>query len=64
MATNNEDRRPDGIAMHLVAIIAGIGLMLLGVGLSVTMVLLPIGVPLGLTGLAVLVWGATPSSRQ
>ena len=64
MGTNDEDKMSDGIAIHLLAIIAGIALMLLGVGLSVTMVLLPIGVPLGLAGLAVLVWGLTPSSRQ
>jgi hypothetical protein len=52
MGKNDRENEPDGIALHLAAIIAGVAMMILGVGLSVTMVLLPVGIPLGLAGLA------------
>jgi hypothetical protein len=48
----------------LVAIIAGLMMMVLGLGLGVTMVLLPVGLPLGLIGLVVLIWGLTPGWRR
>jgi hypothetical protein len=38
-------------------------MMVLGVGLSVTMVLLPLGIPLGLAGLILCIGGLTPSWR-
>jgi hypothetical protein len=64
MRNSNQDKKPDSIAFHLAAIIAGLAMMVLGVGLSVTMVLLPIGIPLGLLGLGVLIWGLTPGWRR
>jgi hypothetical protein len=64
MRDNDQNNPPNGIAFHLAAIIAGVALMLLGVGLSVTMVLLPVGIPLGLAGLGVLIWGLTPGWRR
>lgn len=64
MRENGQDNPPDGMAFHLAAIIAGVVMMILGVGLSVTMVLLPVGIPLGLAGLGVLVWGLTPGWRR
>jgi hypothetical protein len=46
------------------AILAGVVLMVLGMGLSVTMVLLPVGIPVGLIGLGVFIWGMTPGWRR
>jgi hypothetical protein len=42
---------------HTVAILVGLVLMIVGLGLGVTMVLLPIGLPLGLAGLLLCLWG-------
>ena len=64
MRNNDQDTKPEGIAFHLAAIIAGLVMMVLGVGLSVTMVLLPIGIPLGLAGLGLCIWGLTPGWRK
>ena len=64
MSNNNQQQKPESIACHLGAIIGGMVMMVLGVGLSVTMVLLPIGIPLGLAGLGVFIWGLTPGLRR
>jgi hypothetical protein len=64
MRSNDQDNKPDSVAFHLMAIIAGVVMMVLGVGLSVTMVLLPVGLPLGLAGLGVFIWGLTPGMRR
>jgi hypothetical protein len=64
MSNHGQDKKPEGIAFHLAAIILGFVMMVLGVGLSVTMVLLPVGLPLGLAGLGVFVWGLTPGLRR
>lgn len=45
------------IAGHLLAIIGGILLMVIGLALGVTMVLLPVGIPVGLVGVLLFVWG-------
>jgi hypothetical protein len=42
---------------HVVAIVAGLILMIVGVGMGVTMLLLPFGIPLGLLGLGLFLWG-------
>jgi hypothetical protein len=64
MRNNQQNNSRDGIAFHLAAIIGGLVMMVLGVGLSVTMVLLPIGIPLGLAGLGVCIWALTPGWRK
>jgi hypothetical protein len=64
MTSNDHGKNPDSVAFHLVAIIAGLVMMVLGLGLGVTMVLLPLGLVLGLAGLVVLVWGLTPGWRK
>jgi hypothetical protein len=64
MRNKQQSNSQDGIAIHLAAIIVGVVMMVLGVGLSVTMVLLPIGIPLGLAGLGVFIWGLTPGWRK
>lgn len=45
-------------ALRLVMVATGFTLMVVGLALGVTMVMLPIGLFLGLTGFGVLVWGA------
>jgi hypothetical protein len=47
------------IVEHTLFVVAGLVLMILGLGLGVTMVMLPIGLPLGLLGTAMLVVGMT-----
>jgi hypothetical protein len=64
MENDDHDKKPEGVAVHLLAVIAGVVMMVFGVGLGVTMVLLPIGIPLGLIGLMVFIWGLTPGMRK
>jgi hypothetical protein len=42
---------------HTAAVLLGLFLMMTGVGMGVTMVMLPLGIPLGLNGLALFIWG-------
>lgn len=42
---------------HGFAIILGMLLMITGLGMGVSMVLLPVGIPLGLAGLLIFIWG-------
>ena len=64
MTDNNQDKKPESTVFHLLAIIGGLAMMVLGVALSVTMVLLPVGLPLGLAGIGVLIWGLSPGWRK
>ncbi|MEP6467601.1 MAG: hypothetical protein ABJB05_14930 [Parafilimonas sp.] len=50
-------RRILGVLEHIVAIVAGFILMVLGLGLSVTMIMLPAGLVIGLIGLAMFIGG-------
>jgi hypothetical protein len=43
---------------HVAAMVAGFVLMILGLGLGVTMIMLPVGVVVGLIGVAMFVGGA------
>lgn len=45
-------------ALRLVMVVTGFTLMVVGLALGVTMVMLPLGLLLGLTGVGVFVWGA------
>jgi hypothetical protein len=63
MRGNNRVQNSESVALHVGAVLAGIVMMVLGVGLSVTMVLLPLGIPLGLAGLILCIGGLTPSWR-
>jgi hypothetical protein len=49
---------------HLFAIAVGVILMILGVGMGVTIVLLPAGIPVGLIGLFLVIWGACGWSEE
>ena len=42
---------------HVVAVVAGFALMVIGLGLGVTMVMLPVGLVVGLLGVLLFVWG-------
>ena len=42
---------------HVLAVAAGVVLMIAGVGMGVTIVLLPLGIPVGFAGLGVFLWG-------
>jgi hypothetical protein len=55
------------LALRLLALVAGVVLMIAGLGMGVSLVLLPIGIPVGLFGLAVLYyalfgWGEKPAA--
>lgn len=55
------------VAGHLLAIVVGFALMVLGVGLGVTIVLLPAGLLIGLAGLFLFLWGffvAAPAPKS
>jgi hypothetical protein len=51
-------------ASHLFAVVAGLILMIVGLAMGVSLVLLPIGVPLGLFGLFAFIWGLFGWSEQ
>ena len=50
-------RRLLGVFEHVLAIVVGFILMVLGLGLSVTMIMLPLGLVVGLAGLAMFIAG-------
>lgn len=49
---------------HAAAVAVGLLMMVSGVGMGVTMVLAPWGIPLGLAGLALFVWGLSGYARR
>ena len=51
---------------HTIAVVLGLLLMIVGLGLGVTMVALPIGLPVGLAGLVIFIWGfyRSPPANQ
>jgi hypothetical protein len=53
-----------GVLEHTFFVVAGFVLMVLGLGLSVTMIMLPVGLPLGLLGLAMVIGGLTVRMNQ
>ena len=58
-ATGQEVARETGrIIGHAVAVILGLVLIVIGAGMGVSLVLLPLGVPVGLIGVAIVLWGA------
>lgn len=42
---------------HIMAVIVGFALMILGIGMGITVVLIPFGVPVGFFGLGLFAWG-------
>jgi hypothetical protein len=53
-----------GLFEHAFFVVAGFVLMVVGLGLGVTMVMLPVGIVLGLLGLAMFVGGMTVRSTR
>ncbi len=56
-------RRIFGLLGHVGAIVAGVLLMIVGLGMGVTVMLLPLGVPIGLLGLGLFLWGLFERAR-
>jgi hypothetical protein len=54
----------EGLVIHIFAIVAGLVLMVVGLAMGVSIVLLPLGIPLGLAGLAVFAWGFFGRAEQ
>jgi hypothetical protein len=52
------------LAVHVLAIVAGFILMIVGLAMGVSLVMLPVGVPLGFIGLFVFMWGLFVWSRE
>jgi hypothetical protein len=48
-----------GLIEHTAFVVAGFVLMVVGLGLGVTMIMLPVGLPIGLVGFAMFVGGLT-----
>jgi hypothetical protein len=48
---------------HTAAVVLGLVLMVSGVGMGVTIVLLPLGIPIGLIGLGLFLWGFFGKAR-
>jgi len=49
---------------HVIAILAGLALMVVGLAMGVSVVALPAGIPVGLVGLFVFLWGLFGWSQQ
>ena len=52
------------IASHLLAVVAGVIMILIGLLLSVPMVGLPLGIPIGLAGVLICLWGLFGTSPR
>lgn len=42
---------------HAAAVVIGFAMMVVGLGLGVTMIMLPVGLVIGLVGVGIFVWG-------
>ena len=49
---------------HTAAIVVGFVLMAIGLGMGVTVFMLPVGVPVGLLGLGMFLWGMFERARK
>jgi hypothetical protein len=47
----------EGALLHIAAVIVGFVMMVVGLGLGVTMIMLPVGIVVGLLGVAIFVGG-------
>jgi uncharacterized membrane protein YccF (DUF307 family) len=57
-------RAAGGAIARVLALIVGVVLMVTGLAMGVSLVLLPVGIPLGLAGLVVFLWGVFPSQQR
>lgn len=49
---------------HVAAVVVGFVLMVIGLGLGVTMIMLPLGLVIGISGLLLVVWGLFERSKK
>ena len=50
-------KRLFGVLTHAVATVVGLALMFIGLGMGVTVFLIPVAIPLGMFGLGMFLWG-------
>jgi hypothetical protein len=56
--TQRDVARGAGQALiHLAAMVAGLILMIVGLAMGVSLVMLPVGIPVGFVGMFLLIWG-------
>lgn len=53
----------ESILGHIAAVIVGFILMVVGLGLGVTMIMLPVGFVVGIIGLLLFIWGLLERSK-
>ncbi len=63
-ATRNLAKGAGAFAGHVIAVVVGLVLMIVGAAMGVTLVLLPLGIPVGLAGLFVFLWGLFGRAKQ
>jgi hypothetical protein len=49
---------------HVTAIVVGLILMIVGLAMGVTIVMLPVGIPVGLGGVLLFIWGLVGYSSE
>ncbi|MHC4817856.1 MAG: hypothetical protein ACYTF8_07360 [Planctomycetota bacterium] len=59
MTMQDTVRVGENVLAHIVAIVLGLVMMIVGIGMGVTIMLLPVALPLGLVGLGLFIWGVT-----
>ena len=58
------ERGLGNLVSHTAAIVIGFVLMAIGLGMGVTVFMLPVGVPVGLLGLGMFLWGMFERTRR
>jgi hypothetical protein len=59
MTMQDTVRAGENVLVHIAAIVVGLVMMVVGLGMGVTIMLLPVALPLGLIGLGIFIWGVT-----
>ncbi|MHC4136138.1 MAG: hypothetical protein ACYTDU_01325 [Planctomycetota bacterium] len=59
MTMHDTVRAGENVLAHIAAIVLGLVMMIVGIGMGVTITLLPVALPLGLIGLGIFIWGVT-----
>jgi len=57
-------RAGENMAIHVAAIAGGFALMLAGIGMGVTIMLIPVAIPLGIVGFGLFLWGLAGWQRS
>jgi len=64
MTMQDTVRAGENVLAHIVAIVVGLLMMVGGIGMGVTIMLLPVALPLGLIGLGIFIWGVTRDNAR